>query len=123
MFNNIARRPDNDSRNAVFFKMTCNQTHGLVAVGSDRCQESDIDRFLAQPIQQQRRVNLAGFALAVGVIDAVRAWRERANPPFLAQFAQPGNREEGIDILQCRRMTVKAVRLTVEVLDQRIGRE
>jgi hypothetical protein len=47
MFNNIARRPDNDSRYAVFFKMTCNQTHGLVADGSDRCQESDIDRFPA----------------------------------------------------------------------------
>ena len=71
MFDDVARSPDDDRRDTVRFEMTGNQTHGLVADGSDRRQDRQIDIFITAAAQHLRRIDLARLTLAVGVVDAV----------------------------------------------------
>ena len=47
MLDDVAGRSNDNGWDAVFFQMTCDQTHGLVADGSDRCQDGDVGAFLS----------------------------------------------------------------------------
>ena len=60
---NIAGGGCNHGGDAVFFQMTCDQTHGLVADGSDRDQKGDIDLLLKAAAQHFRRILIVGLAL------------------------------------------------------------
>ena len=90
VLDDIARRADDDGRNAVFFQVSGNQTHGLVADGSNRCQDRDINFFPAANFQCGRRRRLQHELLAVAAIDVVEILRDRAYTPGFDKFLQSG---------------------------------
>ena len=61
----VAGRTHNNGRYAVFFQMTGNQTHGLVAHRSKRRQEHGIHTVFLQPFKDLRRILGSRPALAV----------------------------------------------------------
>src|SRR5262249_54652273 len=65
MFDDVQGRSDDDRRNAVLFKMSGGQTHGLVADGSKRAEHSAISALVPQLFKESRSDILGGAALAV----------------------------------------------------------
>ena len=65
VFDNIDRRANDERWNALGFELPCNQTHGLVANGSQRDKERDIDRVFSTQAEDLRRVDLFGVTLRI----------------------------------------------------------
>ena len=74
--NDIPGGPDDNRRNARGLKMSGNQTHGLVADGSKRNEEGDIDTILAHPRLDLRGILFECQSLAVVRRNAVEPWAE-----------------------------------------------
>ncbi len=56
MRDDVERRSQHHCRNAVGFEMPCNQTHGLVAHGSQGDQQCNVCIVLTQASQHLRRI-------------------------------------------------------------------
>ena len=63
VFDDVARRADDDSSNARPFELPRDQTHGLVADGSERNEQRDVDAVFATGADDRRRVLLDGAPL------------------------------------------------------------
>ena len=79
VFHNVLRAPDDDGRNAVCFQVPGDQTHGLVADGSDTGYDRDINTVLPAHGQDLGRVALNRLALAAGGGGTVEARGDAAN--------------------------------------------
>ena len=74
-FDNVPRTAHDNCREAIFFQMTGDQTHGLVAHRSKSGQENGIEAVFATPIENLRRVSLQRSYLAVIRRHAIEAGR------------------------------------------------
>ncbi len=63
VLDDVTSRADDDGCDAVGFKMSCDQTHGLVAYRSQRGQQCGIGAVRAGDVQDLRGVHLDGLAL------------------------------------------------------------
>ena len=89
LLDDIPGGPDDDRRDAGGLEVSCGQTHGLVADGSKRDEEGDIDAILTHPGFDPGRVLLERQPLAVVRRDSVEPWAERSHVPGLDMFREP----------------------------------
>lgn len=80
VLDDVARRADDHSRNARRFERPCDQTHGLVADGSERNEQRNVNAVFATAGHDRRRVLLDGAALRVLGRCAVEMRPQRAEP-------------------------------------------
>ena len=88
----ILRGADYNRRNAVGLKVASDQTHGLVADGSERYEKRNIDRVGATEVEDCRGILLYGPPLAEVRRHAVEAGRETPNPACSRELRNPSNR-------------------------------
>jgi len=117
MFDNVTRRTDDHGRDAVRFKIVCNQTHGLVTNGSKRCDESGVGAVLPYAPQKLGRVVLHGFAMAVIRWYAVEPRRQLGKQSFSNQPSGRINRQEAFPVIGVRRFLILC-----EIGIERLGR-
>ncbi len=65
VFDDVQGGADNHGRNAILFEMSCGQTHGLMANGSERDEEGNVSPILLQPFQYLGCIDINGLTLAV----------------------------------------------------------
>ena len=106
IFNDIPGGPDNHCRNAVRFKMACNQTHGLVAHGSKRGEDSDIRAIRLDALQNFWRMSLHGHAVAVDGWGAEEMIGQSADPAFARKALHCLNRQEALTVVRVRAFLV-----------------
>ena len=58
VLDDVDSRANNESWDTVRFKVSRDQTHGLVTYGSQRNEENNIDCILSAQVKQMRRVDL-----------------------------------------------------------------
>ena len=99
MFDDVTCGANNDRWNAILFQVTCNQTHGLVADRSDRCQDRDVYFILLTDFQRRRRRSLQHQLLTVTAIDVMELLRNCAYTSSVDIFLKPGQRQIRIQII------------------------
>ncbi len=82
LLNNIARRAEDDRRNAVRFKMSGDQTHGLVTHRSQGDQQGNIDPILTTEVEHGRGILVNSPPRTIDRGHAVKARRQAAKPAF-----------------------------------------
>lgn len=83
VLDNVDCRANDKRRDAVRFKVSRDQTHGLVTNGSQRDEEGNVDCILSTQIEQMRRVDLVCIALRIICGHRVEALTKLAdNPAF-----------------------------------------
>ena len=82
LLNDIARRAEDDRRNAVRFKMSGDQTHGLVTHRSQGDQQGNIDPILTTEVEHGRGILVDSPPRTIDRGHAVKARRQAAKPAF-----------------------------------------
>ena len=82
LLNNIAGRAEDDRRNAVRFKMSGDQTHGLVTHRSQGDQQGNIDPILMAEVEHGRGILVNSPPRTIDSGHAVKARRQAAKPAF-----------------------------------------
>jgi hypothetical protein len=85
LFNDVARAANDDGCNAVGFEVSCDQTHGLVADGSQWDKQRHVYRVFATTAENLGRIVFDRAALAVVGGDAVKARRNAADASFFCK--------------------------------------
>ena len=98
-FDDVPARAENDRRNARLFKVSGNQTHGLMTDGSKGYEQSGVYLVLAHPGFYLRSVLGQGEALAEIGRHPIEARAQRAYQALFGQFAQTGDRQVGLRVL------------------------
>ena len=86
LLDDVPRRADDDGRQAVGFKVSRDQTHGLVANRSEREEERDVDGVSATEIEDGRRILVDSSALTIIRRHAVKARRGTADAAGSGEF-------------------------------------
>ena len=97
---NVPCGGDNDRGNAVFFEIPGDQTHGLVAHGSDRRHHRNVDLVFSTSFQHFRCIVFEGLFLAVCGVYAVALWRNTAQATGGNGILQRGYGEICVDVIQ-----------------------
>ena len=92
LLDDIPRRADYDGRQAIRFKVSSDQTHGLVANRSEREEKRDVDGVGATEIEDCRRILVDGSALAKVGRHAIEARRGTANATNSREFFEAADR-------------------------------
>jgi hypothetical protein len=79
VFNDIPRGSEDYSRNALGFEVSRDPTHGLVADGSDRREQDNVNSILATAHEHLGSVALGRHPLTVRRVDAMEARRDAAD--------------------------------------------
>ncbi len=82
----ITCRADYDARQAIRFKVSSDQTHGLVANRSQREEKRDVDGVSATKIENFRRIFVDSSALAIVRRHAVETRRGTADATSSRKF-------------------------------------
>ena len=82
LLDNIAGRAEDDRGNAVRFKMSGDQTHGLVTHRSQGDQQGNIDPILTTKVKDGRGILLNSLPRTIDRGYAVEARRQAAKPAF-----------------------------------------
>ena len=82
LLNNIARRAEDDRGDTVRFKMSGNQTHGLVTHRSQGDQQGNINSILMTEVEHRRGILMDGLPCTIDRGHAVKARRQAAEPAF-----------------------------------------
>ena len=82
LLNDIARRAEDDRRNAVRFEMPGDQTHGLVTHRSQGDQQGNIDPVLTTEVEHGRGILVDSPPRTIDRGHAVKARRQAAEPAF-----------------------------------------
>jgi hypothetical protein len=85
LFDDVAGATHDDCGDAIGFEVACNQTHGLVADGSERNQQRGVDPILSAAAQNLGGVKLDGAALAVVGGHTVEVRGNGADPALAGQ--------------------------------------
>ncbi len=86
MFDNVPGGANDNGGNAIFFQVACDQTHGLVAHGSDRSQNCYVGAFLVALRQGSGCRCLRHQFLAIAAVDVVEIVCYRADTTGLDEF-------------------------------------
>jgi len=92
LLDDIPRRADYDGRQAIRFKVSSNQTHGLVANRSEREEKHAVDGVSATDIEDCRRILVDGSALAKVRRHAIEARRGTADATGSRKFFEATDR-------------------------------
>ena len=82
LLDNIARRAEDDRWDTLCFKMSGDQTHGLVTHRSQGDQQDNIDSVLTAEVEHGRGILLNSLARTIDRGYAVEARRQAAKPAF-----------------------------------------
>lgn len=82
VLDNVDCRANDKRRDAVRFKVSRDQTHGLVTNGSQRNEEGDVDFIFSTQFKQMRGVDLCRIALRIIRGHGVEALTKLADNPF-----------------------------------------
>lgn len=82
LLNNIAGRAEDDRWDTLCFKMSGDQTHGLVTHRSQGDQQGNIDPILTTEVEHGRGILLNSLARTIDRGHAVKARRQAAEPAF-----------------------------------------
>jgi hypothetical protein len=113
-FDNVAGGADDHCRDPLRFEIACDQTHGLVTDGSERHQQGDVDSFFEAARCDLRRILFEGSPLAVVRGNTMEALRERSDSTVPNQGAQCCERNEGLDIVGMRILSVPGEVIRIE---------
>jgi hypothetical protein len=86
LLDDIPCRPDYDGRQAIRFKVSSDQTHGLVANRSEREEKRDVDGVSATEIEDFWRILVDSAALAMVRRHAVETRRGTADATDSREF-------------------------------------
>lgn len=86
LLDDIPRRADYDGRQTIRFKVSSDQTHGLVANRSEREEKRDVDGVSATKIEDFRRILVDSSALAIVRRHAVETRRGTADATNSRKF-------------------------------------
>ena len=92
LLDDIPRRADYDGRQAIRFKVSSDQTHGLVANRSEREEKRDVDGVSATEIEHGRRILVDGSALAEVRRHAIEARRGTADATDSRELLEAADR-------------------------------
>jgi hypothetical protein len=92
LLDDIPRRADYDRREAIRFKVSSDQTHGLVANWSEREEKRDVDGVSATEIEDGRRIVVDGSALAEVRWHAIKARRGNVDATDSGEFFEAADR-------------------------------
>ena len=120
MFDNVAGGSDDDRRNAVFFKVTGDQTHGLVANRSDGNEERRVRMSSNDAAQNFRCVGFFREAMAVHRRYAMEFLGQAAEQAALYEACQGSDRKVALPVQHMRRFFVPGKILRVKRL-RRVG--
>ncbi len=93
MLDDVTRRAEDHGGDAVRFEVTGDQTHGLVAHGSERHQDGRIRTVLAAAAQDLRRVALLRSSLAVLGGHTMQPLRQTPDSSCSGELVQPVHRK------------------------------
>ena len=82
LLNNITGRAEDDRWDTVRFKMSGDQTHGLVTDGSQGDQQGNIDSILTTEVEDGRGIFVHSLPCTIDRGHAVKARRQAAKPTF-----------------------------------------
>src|SRR5208283_846055 len=95
----VGRVPHGDGRYPRFLNHPLNQTHGLMALRSDRHKEKDVDRLGLYPRNELRnRLFDQGYRI-VDIAEAVVSFHESADDFFFFQLDEALEGENDIEVL------------------------
>lgn len=120
MLDDVARRANDDGGDAIFFQVSCNQTHGLVTDRSDGCHDGDVDPLVAAFLKHRRRRCIVHQLLAIAAIHIVKVRRDGANTAGLDILLQASERQVRVEVVQGSRIAVEAFLPAVQPVDRRV---